>query len=88
VLDKALSTAPTSVNASVLAIATICTQQKTEADVVVAITRRIVVAIGRTQVLRIIVPTAAANNTVRAFDCYPANRLRLNNPCRKRKLLA
>ncbi len=41
-----------------------CTHQA-ETKIVVTIPRRIVVAIGRAQVLRIVVPGAAPNNAVR-----------------------
>jgi hypothetical protein len=45
-----------------------CRRQDPETDIVVAVGRRVVVAIGRTDVLRIIVPAAAPENPVRAYD--------------------
>lgn len=53
-------------------LAILCTHQA-EADVVVAVSRTVVVAIRRTQVLRIVVPTAAPNDTVRARSGHYAN---------------
>ena len=42
-------------------------QSEAEADVVVAVVRRVVVAIGGTAILRRVVPTAAAIHAVRAL---------------------
>ena len=61
-----------------------------EANVVVAILRRVVVAIGNAAILRVIVPAGAAIHAVRAFDgynpiCYGLLRLfvpRNDVPCR------
>jgi len=40
---------------------------KAKANVVVAVVRLVVVTVSRTAVLRVVVPTATANNTVIAF---------------------
>ncbi len=60
---QALCTENTSVNISYLAMT--CTQ-KTEPDIVVAVAGRVVVAVGRPQVSRIVVPAATAFHTVSA----------------------
>lgn len=62
-LDSALCAGVVSVNATQLAIR--CTHQA-EAQIVVAIIRRIPIAIGGTQVLRIVDPTAATNDAIGA----------------------
>jgi len=46
-------------------------ESKAEAKIVVAVVRGVVVAIGHPAVLRIVVPTAAANNMIRTHDYYP-----------------
>ena len=50
-------------------------ERKPEAYVVVPVVRRVVVAIGRTAVLRVVVPTAAPNHTVGASQDKTPNRL-------------
>jgi hypothetical protein len=60
-----------------------CTH-KAETDIVVAITRRVVVPIPRTQVLRIVVPTAATYNAVRAPYGHYAKPLDRSKSLRRR----
>jgi hypothetical protein len=65
-------------------LANLCTLQA-EPEIVVAIARVVVVAVGRTQVLRIIVPTAAPDNAVRARNGHHANLIDLSNSFRLRE---
>jgi len=44
-----------------------CRQTKPQAQIVVAVVRRIVVAISRSAIPRVVVPTAAAIHAVRAY---------------------
>jgi len=46
-------------------------EDEAEANIVVAIVGVVVVAVRNTAVLRVVVPTPAAQNTVRTLDAYP-----------------
>ena len=74
-MDNAWCSEVTSVNITYLASA--CTQHP-KPEIIVAVIRPIVVAIGRAQVLRIVVPTATTNNMVRALFGHYAKQHKLS----------